>query len=246
MFPPAAAPHPMHPIPLRPESGMRGIRGVLPAFSLFGALGGTARTAHSQAADSASAHAAAAGFLAAFDSLQWEPFRAWFADDVTMFFPFGDTPARADGRAAVEARFRRFFDEAPARLGSTIRRPLPRAVEVAAGNHSPPASSSAVEVAIGNAQSAGLSSAVETAAGKAQDPPARIRRSGRVRRPMRLRVRCRTLPPDLCVERSFSRSNYSGLCTDCASNVNKGIASPARNPADDDTRGDPCGLRSRS
>lgn len=63
------------------------------------------------AVDSAGAHRAAAGFLAAFDSLRWEPFRAYFADDITMFFPFGDTPRRADGRAAVEARFKPFFDQ---------------------------------------------------------------------------------------------------------------------------------------
>lgn len=83
-------------------------------------------------ADSVSAHRAATGFLAAFDSLQWEPFRGYLADDVTMFFPFADTPARANGREAVEARFRTFFDEAraaweragragPPRLGITPR-----------------------------------------------------------------------------------------------------------------------------
>lgn len=62
------------------------------------------------AADSASAHGAAAGFLAAFDSLQWERFRGYFADDVTMFFPFPQVPARADGRAAVEDVFGRFME----------------------------------------------------------------------------------------------------------------------------------------
>lgn len=60
-------------------------------------------------ADSASAHRAAEGFLAAFDSLQWEAFRAYFADDVTMFFPFAQVPTRADGRQAVEDVFSRFF-----------------------------------------------------------------------------------------------------------------------------------------
>jgi ketosteroid isomerase-like protein len=59
--------------------------------------------------DSASAHAAAVRFLAAFDSLQWEPFTAFLADDVTMFFPFTGMPARVDGRAAVEAAFGPFF-----------------------------------------------------------------------------------------------------------------------------------------
>jgi ketosteroid isomerase-like protein len=91
---------------------MRGLRCILTLFSLLGALAGTARTADAQAADSAGAHQAAAAFLTAFDSLQWEPFRGYFADDITMFFPFVDTPARVDGRAAVEARFRTFFDQA--------------------------------------------------------------------------------------------------------------------------------------
>jgi ketosteroid isomerase-like protein len=106
---------------------MRGISGILVVFTLFGALAGTAREAQAQAAaDSAGAHAAAVGFLAAFDSVQWEPFRAFFADDVTMFFPFGDTPARADGREAVEARFRRFFDEGIAAWQRSGRTGAPR------------------------------------------------------------------------------------------------------------------------
>lgn len=106
---------------------MRGIGGIVVVFTLFGALAGTARQAHAQAAaDSAGAHAAAVSFLAAFDSVQWEPFRAFFADDVTMFFPFGDTPARADGRAAVEARFRRFFDEGLAAWQRSGRTGAPR------------------------------------------------------------------------------------------------------------------------
>jgi ketosteroid isomerase-like protein len=62
------------------------------------------------AEDSLSAHRAATGFLAAFDSLQWEQFRGYFADDVTMFFPFPQVAGRADGRGAVEGVFRGFFD----------------------------------------------------------------------------------------------------------------------------------------
>lgn len=61
------------------------------------------------APDSVGAARAASGFLAAFDSLQWEPFRAYFADDVTMFFPFPQVPKRLDGRAAVERVFSQFF-----------------------------------------------------------------------------------------------------------------------------------------
>lgn len=115
---------------------MRVTSGILVVFSLFGALAGTPRTADAQAAaaaDSAGAHGAALAFLDAFDSLQWEPFRAFFADDVTMFFPFGDTPARAEGREAVEARFRRFFDDGQAafqRSGRTRMGITPRDLRV--------------------------------------------------------------------------------------------------------------------
>jgi ketosteroid isomerase-like protein len=59
--------------------------------------------------DSAGAHAAAQGFLAAFDSLQFDAFRGYFAEDMSMFFPFPQFPARADGRAAVEEVFGRFM-----------------------------------------------------------------------------------------------------------------------------------------
>jgi ketosteroid isomerase-like protein len=74
------------------------------------------------APDSAGAHRAASAFIAAFDSLQWGPFTSYFADDITMFFPFGDTPRRADGRAAVEARFKPFFDRGAAGLAQAGRK----------------------------------------------------------------------------------------------------------------------------
>lgn len=110
---------------------MRARSGILVVLSLLGALAAAAPAAQAQAsrpamADSAGAHRAAMGFLTAFDSLQWEPFRAYFADDVTMFFPFPDTPARADGRQAVEARFRVFFDEALAAWQRSGRTGAPR------------------------------------------------------------------------------------------------------------------------
>ncbi len=37
------------------------------------------------------------------------------ASEPTFFFPFDDTPERVTGRAAVDARFRRFFDQVRAR-----------------------------------------------------------------------------------------------------------------------------------
>jgi ketosteroid isomerase-like protein len=95
---------------------MRPSVAILAVLSLFGAALADAparaqapASARTVAADSAGAHQAAVAFLTAFDSLQWEPFASYFADDITMFFPFADTPARVDGRAAVEARFRGVF-----------------------------------------------------------------------------------------------------------------------------------------
>lgn len=64
--------------------------------------------------DSVNAHRAVLGFLTAFDSLRWEPFRAYLADDVTVFFPFASVAARADGRASVERVFGAFFEQARA------------------------------------------------------------------------------------------------------------------------------------
>lgn len=79
-----------------------------------------AQTQNGQGADSAGAHSAAVGFIAAFDSLQWEPFRAYLAEDITMFFPFPQLPRRVDGREAVETIFSQFMRgqrEARARAG---------------------------------------------------------------------------------------------------------------------------------
>lgn len=59
--------------------------------------------------------AAAERFLRALDNLDWEPFRASWASEPTVFFPFGDTPDRVTGQMAVEARWRRFFEEVRAR-----------------------------------------------------------------------------------------------------------------------------------
>jgi hypothetical protein len=66
-------------------------------------------TAPAAGADSAAAHTAAIAFLAAFDSLQWEPFRSALAPEVTVF---GNAePRRLDGRAAVVAHFEPFFTQ---------------------------------------------------------------------------------------------------------------------------------------
>ena len=84
---------------------------AVPAISLGACrMPPSTQWAPAAASDSAGVHRAAWAFIAAFDSLQWTPFTSYFADDVTMFFPFGNTPRRVDGRAAVEARFKPFFD----------------------------------------------------------------------------------------------------------------------------------------
>ncbi|HEX8317929.1 nuclear transport factor 2 family protein [Longimicrobium sp.] len=97
--------------------GLALVLGTLAACS----AGPAPRTTLAAAPDSAGAAAAARGFLAAFDSLNWEPFRAYLADDITMFFPFPDAPARHDGRDAVEARFRPFFEQGRVRLRESGR-----------------------------------------------------------------------------------------------------------------------------
>ena len=76
--------------------------GVQPSSAAVRAGSGTS-------ADSAGAYAAAQGFLAAFDSLQFDAFRAYFAEDMTMFFPFPQFPARANGKAEVEDVFGKFM-----------------------------------------------------------------------------------------------------------------------------------------
>jgi ketosteroid isomerase-like protein len=51
-------------------------------------------------------------FIAAFSSVDWEPFHASFSEDITFFFPFLHgrwVPYRAEGRKAVEAVFEPFF-----------------------------------------------------------------------------------------------------------------------------------------
>lgn len=50
-------------------------------------------------------------FVNAFNNLDWAEFRNLFAEDATVFFPFPDTPRRAEGKAEVEARFRVFFNQ---------------------------------------------------------------------------------------------------------------------------------------
>jgi hypothetical protein len=54
---------------------------------------------------------ALAGFLTAFENLNWERFRAAFDEHATVFFPTPNGPGLAEGRADYEARFRQVFEE---------------------------------------------------------------------------------------------------------------------------------------
>ena len=49
-------------------------------------------------------------FLTVFENLDWDAFRAVWSENPSVFFPFEDTPERVTGKAAVEARWRTFFE----------------------------------------------------------------------------------------------------------------------------------------
>ena len=73
---------------------------------------GRAGDARSQPSrDSAAVAETTAAFLQAFDSLDWTGFVAHLSDSVDAYWPRGDTPERLRDRAAVEGRFRTFFDQ---------------------------------------------------------------------------------------------------------------------------------------
>jgi ketosteroid isomerase-like protein len=48
-------------------------------------------------------------FIQAFDNLDWDHFRASFADDATVFYP-REFPNRANGRPEYERTFQKVFD----------------------------------------------------------------------------------------------------------------------------------------
>ncbi len=75
--------------------------------------------------------AAAAHFVHVFDNLDWDAFRACWASEPSIFFPFDDTPERVSGKTAVESRWKRFFDEARAsRSGPPYLHLDPRELQV--------------------------------------------------------------------------------------------------------------------
>ena len=74
--------------------------------------------------------AALQSFIQAFDNLDWDRFRSFFADDATVFYPRG-FPRRAQGRAEIEANFQQVF--AP-----DSRRSDPASLHGPAADRSPP------------------------------------------------------------------------------------------------------------
>lgn len=63
-------------------------------------------------ADSISAVNTVNKFLEAFRNLEFEKFRNYFAEDVTVFFPpSAKVAARVEGKANVESVFKTFFDK---------------------------------------------------------------------------------------------------------------------------------------
>ena len=48
-------------------------------------------------------------FIQAFDNLDWDKFRSFFADDATVFYP-REFPRRANGRREFEEYFQKVFD----------------------------------------------------------------------------------------------------------------------------------------
>jgi ketosteroid isomerase-like protein len=49
-------------------------------------------------------------FIQAFDNLDWEQFRGFFADEATVFYP-REVPGRATGREQIEAQFEKVFGQ---------------------------------------------------------------------------------------------------------------------------------------
>ena len=78
-----------------------------------------------------SPEAAASAFVEAFKAMDKARFDAFFASDVTMFFPEGPFPkARVDGRAAVLSAFHSFFERVKERGRSTLNiAPLDQRIE---------------------------------------------------------------------------------------------------------------------
>lgn len=85
---------------------------IVPAltwFALVIVLPLPAQSSHATRSDSAGVASALRRFLTAFENLDWEPFRASFADSATVFHPAANMPERVIGRAAIDSTFRAVF-----------------------------------------------------------------------------------------------------------------------------------------
>jgi ketosteroid isomerase-like protein len=81
------------------------------AFFLVVLLLGTASSAGTQPrAVDVGPEATLHAFVQAFDNLDWERFRSFFAEDATVFYPRG-IARRAQGRVEIEANFQKVFKE---------------------------------------------------------------------------------------------------------------------------------------
>ena len=56
-------------------------------------------------------HDALAGFLAAFERLEWDKFCSYIAEDACVIHPSSENPARICGKAEVEASFQKVFEQ---------------------------------------------------------------------------------------------------------------------------------------
>jgi ketosteroid isomerase-like protein len=81
------------------------------AFFLVVLLLGTGSSAGAQArSGNVGPETTLHAFIRAFDNLDWERFRGFFADDATVFYPRG-VAGRAHGRAEFEATFQQVFTQ---------------------------------------------------------------------------------------------------------------------------------------
>jgi ketosteroid isomerase-like protein len=68
-------------------------------------------SAQAQSNDSTGVRLAVEKFVSAFNSLQWEPFRASFTEDATIFFPDWEEAFRKAGRTDIESAWLQIFPE---------------------------------------------------------------------------------------------------------------------------------------
>jgi len=109
---------------------LRHVSTIVPALAwlaLFLPLALGAQAGHAARNDSAAVASVLRRFLYAFENLEWEPFRAAFADSATVFHPAASMPERATGRTAIDSTFRAVFADvrAHATSGPPFQRLMP-------------------------------------------------------------------------------------------------------------------------